>query len=72
MNGVVFTKNVVNSKMRSRIDNPAIMLLATPLEYQRGHHKFASIDPVSCMKVIDTLCEKVTESHDYHSIRRLW
>ena len=46
VSGVVFTKNVVDNKMRTRIDNPVIMLLAVPLEYQRVHRKFASLDPV--------------------------
>ena len=51
VNGVVFTKNVINNKMKTRMDNPAILLLATPVEYQRLPYKFASIDPVRLISV---------------------
>uniref|UniRef100_H2ZJY3 1-phosphatidylinositol-3-phosphate 5-kinase n=1 Tax=Ciona savignyi TaxID=51511 RepID=H2ZJY3_CIOSA len=44
--GVVFSQNVVHNMMSSRIDNPVIMLLATPLEYQRGDYKLSSLDPI--------------------------
>ena len=46
INGVVFTSNIVDSNMRSNIDNPFIMLLSVPLEYQRVQYKFSSIDQV--------------------------
>nr|XP_018669760.2 1-phosphatidylinositol 3-phosphate 5-kinase-like isoform X2 [Ciona intestinalis] len=44
--GVVFSHNVVHNKMMNRIDNPTIMLLATPLEYQRVQYKLSSLDPI--------------------------
>nr|CAB3264883.1 1-phosphatidylinositol 3-phosphate 5-kinase-like [Phallusia mammillata] len=44
--GVVFTKNVVHSGMKTFIDNPAIMLIATPLEYQRKHYKLSTLEPI--------------------------
>lgn len=46
INGVVFTKNVVNKNMRTDILNPSILLLAIPLEYERVQLKLSALDPV--------------------------
>ena len=36
LQGVMFQKDLVNSSMRRRIENPRIMLLDCPLEYKKG------------------------------------
>jgi T-complex protein 1 subunit gamma len=36
LQGVMFSKDTVHSKMRRRIENPRILLLDTPLEYKKG------------------------------------
>ena len=36
LQGVMFNKDTVHSKMRRRIENPRILLLDTPLEYKKG------------------------------------
>ncbi|CAK8672639.1 unnamed protein product [Clavelina lepadiformis] len=46
VSGVVFSNNVIDGQMKTHIENPVIMLLATPLEYQRVQYKLASIDPI--------------------------
>lgn len=42
--GVTFTKNVSHKEMRTKIDNPKILLLQCPIAYQRREEKFVTID----------------------------
>lgn len=42
--GVVFTKNVSHKDMKTKIDNPKILLLKCPIVYQRVEGKFVTIE----------------------------
>lgn len=42
--GVVFTKNVAHKDMKTKIDNPKILLLQCPIAYQRVEGKFVTIE----------------------------
>lgn len=42
--GVVFSKNVSHKEMRSKIDNPKVLLLQCPITYQRIEGKFVTIE----------------------------
>lgn len=42
--GVVAKKNVAHRRMRTDIDNPAVLLLSGALEYQRVANKLSSFD----------------------------
>ena len=45
--GVMFTKNVADKRMPTRIEHPRILVLRFPLEYApRGVSKYASLEPV--------------------------
>ena len=43
--GVVCSKNIQHKKMRHAIQNPRILLLRAPIEYQRVENKFSSLEP---------------------------
>ncbi|ELU02982.1 hypothetical protein CAPTEDRAFT_176607 [Capitella teleta] len=43
--GVVCTKNIAHKKMRAAINEPRILLLRAPVEYQRVEQKLSSLDP---------------------------
>lgn len=45
INGVVFSKNVSHRKDRRSIDDPRILLLSAPIEYQRIENKMSSLEP---------------------------
>lgn len=42
--GVVFSKNVAHKDMKTKIDNPRILLLQCPIAYQRVEGKFVTIE----------------------------
>lgn len=42
--GIVFSKNVSHKDMRTKIDNPKILLLQCPIAYQRVEGKFVTFD----------------------------
>lgn len=42
--GVVFSKNVAHKDMKTKIDNPKVLLLACPIVYQRVEGKFVTIE----------------------------
>eukprot|EP00743_Colponemidia_sp_Colp-15_P004545 GILK01004899.1.p1 GENE.GILK01004899.1~~GILK01004899.1.p1 ORF type:complete len:1879 (+),score=385.22 GILK01004899.1:797-5638(+) len=44
IDGVVCRKNIAHKKMRTRIDNPRILLLACGLEFQRVENRLSSFD----------------------------
>lgn len=46
INGIVFSKNLPNKHMSRKIENPRILLLMFPVEYERSENKFLSIDSV--------------------------
>jgi 1-phosphatidylinositol-3-phosphate 5-kinase len=46
VSGVVFTKNLALKSMARKIQNPRIMLVTFPLEYQRHQQQFMSLQPV--------------------------
>ncbi|XP_077973919.1 1-phosphatidylinositol 3-phosphate 5-kinase-like [Styela clava] len=46
LNAVVCTKNVVHKQMKTDINEPTILLLAIPLEYQRVQLKLSALDPI--------------------------
>ncbi|KAI6782367.1 1-phosphatidylinositol 3-phosphate 5-kinase-like protein [Emericellopsis cladophorae] len=46
VSGVVFTKNVALKSMPRKIDNPRIVLVTFPVEYQRHDQHFMSLQPV--------------------------
>ncbi|OAA47889.1 phosphatidylinositol-4-phosphate 5-kinase fab1 [Metarhizium rileyi] len=46
ISGVVFTKNLALKSMPRRITNPRIVLVTFPIEYQRHHQHFMSLQPV--------------------------
>jgi hypothetical protein len=46
INGVSFTKNVVNKKMRSNVNEPTLLLLNCPLEFQRIESKISSLETI--------------------------
>ncbi|GAB6019595.1 1-phosphatidylinositol-3-phosphate 5-kinase [Chamberlinius hualienensis] len=43
--GAVFTKNITHKKMRSCINSPTILLIKSPIIYQRQENKFVSLEP---------------------------
>jgi 1-phosphatidylinositol-3-phosphate 5-kinase len=45
VHGVVCTKTVAHRKMQQHIHEPRILLLRSPLEYQRVENKFSSLEP---------------------------
>ncbi|UYV73170.1 PIKFYVE [Cordylochernes scorpioides] len=46
LKGVAWTKNVAHRKMRQDIPNPTILLLSTPIVYQRTENKLSSLEPI--------------------------
>jgi hypothetical protein len=46
VDGIVCRRNVAHKKMRSRIDNPRILILEAGLEYERRSNKLSSLDAV--------------------------
>lgn len=42
--GVVFSKNVAHKDMKTKIDNPRVLLLQCPIAYQRVEGKFVTIE----------------------------
>jgi 1-phosphatidylinositol-3-phosphate 5-kinase len=42
--GVVFSKNVAHKDMKTKIDNPKVLLLQCPIAYQRVEGKFVTIE----------------------------
>jgi hypothetical protein len=52
IHGVSFTKNVVNKKMRSNMNEPTLLLLNCPLEFQRIESKISSLEAI-IKQVID-------------------
>lgn len=53
VSGVVCSKNIAHKKMKSRIVNPCIMMVSSPIVYQRQENKFLSLEPA------------VLQEHDY-------
>jgi len=46
VSGVVFSKNLALKSMLRTIANPRIVIVSFPIEYQRHHHHFMSLEPV--------------------------
>ncbi|CAM1296401.1 PIKFYVE (predicted) [Pycnogonum litorale] len=46
VSGVVCTKNVVHKKMKVFYENPRILLVCSPIVYQRVENKFSSLEPI--------------------------
>ncbi|GJN89682.1 hypothetical protein Rhopal_002669-T1 [Rhodotorula paludigena] len=46
VNGVVFTKNLMQKKMPRQLSNPKIMLVSFPLDFQRADGKYLDLDTV--------------------------
>jgi len=46
LNGVVCTKNIIHNQMKKNVENPIILLLGTPLEYERVQYKLSSLDQI--------------------------
>ncbi|KAJ3273208.1 1-phosphatidylinositol-3-phosphate 5-kinase [Terramyces sp. JEL0728] len=46
VSGVVATKTPIHNKMLKPLDNPKILLLTFPLEYQRVENQFISLEPI--------------------------
>src|SRR6202043_2199002 len=46
VSGVVFTKNVALKSMPRNIVQPRIVIVSFPIEYQRHHQQFMSLEPV--------------------------
>ena len=44
VDGVAIVKNVAHKKMRRHIDEPAVLILGSAIEYHRGETRFASFD----------------------------
>ena len=46
VSGVVFTKNLALKSMPRTLSNPRIVIVSFPIEYQRHHQHFMSLEPV--------------------------
>jgi 1-phosphatidylinositol-3-phosphate 5-kinase len=46
VSGVVFTKNLALKSMPRNISHPRIVIVSFPIEYQRHHQQFMSLEPV--------------------------
>ena len=61
MHGVVCTKSVAHKKMKQQISNPRILLLRSPIEYQRIENKFCSLEPQILQVTLLLLFERIED-----------
>lgn len=65
VNGIVFSKALPNKLMRSYIDNPRILLIMFPLEYQKNENHFLSLETVLAQEqeYLNKLVSRLTSLH---------
>lgn len=61
VNGIVFSKNLPNKCMPRKIENPRVLLLMFPIEYERNENKFLSIESVMAQEkeYLDKLVSRI-------------